>query len=386
MKKKFIKLEPIEFINEARDMREITCVNEMGLFDVLVVAKGSSKKVLKQDFYELHTLITRPFKFVPNSINRILSVFIWAKYIRNLKADVISAHDIIALLIAYISTLFSFDKAKLVYDSHEFELARNSKRSKFSNFFIKHTEKFLMNRCSFSIMVNDSIADEVQRIHKLKTRPVVIRSVQNYVEIDNDVIKKQRMAFNSTYNFNQDDFIILYHGFITDGRGIENLIKSIQNTFGVKCIILGFGEDFYIENLKNLILELSLEDKVFFHSAVSPDKLWKYVGAVDAGIVMIDNICLSYYYSLPNKFFQNIQAHTPIIGSNFPEIKRIIDEYEIGITCSPDSPDLLSEAIMSLKNNKEMYYIYKSNLLKASKELCWENEKKILEQAYRNIF
>ena len=52
-----------------------------------------------------------------------------------------------------------------------------------------------MKRCAFSIMVNDSIADEVQQIHKLKERPIVVRSTPNNWQIDSKACKKVREEF-----------------------------------------------------------------------------------------------------------------------------------------------------------------------------------------------
>jgi len=383
--KKFVKLVPIEFINEARDYRELQAVHEIGNINIIVVAKGIKDEVVKQKFYELHTLTTRPLKFVPVKINRIISFFLWARYIRNLKADIISCHDILALAIAYISSLFSYKKPKLVYDAHEFEFGRNSKRSKFTSFCVVMAEHFLIKRCVFSIMVNDTIADAVQELYNLQQRPLVVRNMQNYVEVDEIVVKLQRERYNTLFHFNEDDFLVLYHGAIMNGRGIENIIEAIVDTKGIKCIILGFGDDTYRQSLKRLIAKNQLEDIVVFHDAMPQDELWKYVGAVDAGIVMIDNICLSYYYSLPNKFFQNVQAHTPVIGSNFPEIKRMIEKYNIGLVCKADSPEALREAIIRLKDDKALYDNFKDNVKKAAKELCWENEKNILIDAYKAI-
>ncbi len=385
MSTKFVKIVPGFFANETRDLREIKCVHEMTNSDVIVVAKGEKNNILQFGFYELHTRTTRPVRFLPGVINRFIAFFSWIIYVKSLKADVISAHDIIALGIAYLSSVFSFRTTKLVYDSHEFEIGRNSKRSRLSTFLIKHVEKFLMKKCVFSIMVNDTIADQVQQIHKLKKRPIVVRSVQPYIEIDTQVTKKQRELFNRQFGFQPDDFIVMYHGAITNGRGIENIIKSIKNTSGVKCVILGFGENNYISNLKNMILDLGLQTKVFFHEAVPSDELWKFVGAVDTGLVMIENSCLSYYYSLPNKFFQNIQAHTPIIGSNFPEMERLVDKYKIGMVCKPEDPESLASAIVELKSDQNAYSNYKKNLILAARDLCWESEKEILKQAYSEV-
>ncbi len=385
MTKKFVKLLVGEFVNETRDLREINCIKEIGTMDIVVVAKGEKNSILSHDFYELHTRITRPLRILSNSINQFISFWLWVRYIRTLNADIISAHDIIALGIAYCSSLFSASHPKLIYDSHEFEMGRNSDRSKSLSFLIRYLERFLMKKCAFSIMVNDTIADEVQRIHKLKVRPLVIRSVQEYIEVDSNLIREQRKVFSKRFNFESDDFLVMYHGAIMDGRGIENIIQALGRVSGVKCVILGFGEESYLEHLKKMIFELNLQTKIFFHPAVPHSELWKLVGAADAGIVMLDNICLNHYYSLPNKFFQNIQAHTPIIGSDFPEVKRLIDKYKIGVICKPGDPDLLAKTILKLKDDKGAYKTYKENLLSASKELCWENEKVILMNAYRRI-
>ena len=383
--KKFVKLVPVEFINTTRDYRELQVLREIGDINIIVVAKGACNNIVEHDFYTLHTLTTRPLKFIPIKLNRIVSFFLWARYIRKLKADIISCHNIIALAIAYISTLGRRCKPKLIYDSHEFELGLKTYEKHIKYVVGKYTENFLMKHCIFSMMVNDSIADEVRKIHQLKERPIVVRNIPNYKKVDENIIQQQREQYNTLFHFNENDFIVLYHGAIMNGRGIENIITAIANTTGVKCIILGFGDDTYIQSLKRLIAKNQLGDIVVFHDAVPQDELWKYVGAVDVGVVALDNICLNHYYCLPNKFFQNIQAHTPIIGCDFPEIKRIIEKYDIGLVCKADSPAALRESIICLKDDKVMYNSFKENLKIAAKELCWENEKKVLIDAYKAI-
>ena len=77
---------------------------------------------------------------------------------------------------------------------------------------------------------------------------------------------------------------------------------------------------------------------------------------------------------------------TPIIGSNFPEIENIIEGYQIGLCCEPSDYVQISQSIELMKSDKIKYTIYKNNLLKAKKELCWENQKNTLFEAYNQIF
>jgi glycosyltransferase involved in cell wall biosynthesis len=323
-------------------------------------------------------------------INRLLSLATWAVYVRKLRADCISGHDIIGIYTGWFSTWFMPKKKKpfLVYDSHEFEIGRNidGKRGKVEGWLIAHAEKFLMKKCAFSIMVNDSIADEVQRIHKLKERPIVVRNIPKYWHIDEAVCQKQRSEFYKALHVHENTFIAMYHGGITVNRGIENFIKAIARTEDAVGVILGNGQDDYIRKLKDLAVSHHVADRILFHPAVPIDELWEYVGATDVGIIVVPIVFKSYYYGLGNKFFENIQSMTPIICNNTPEMANIIRKYDIGLTVDPPG-DLagLIKAMMTMRTDKELYARCKHNLIQAKKDLCWENESEILKKAYQKI-
>ena len=100
---------------------------------------------------------------------------------------------------------------------------------------------------------------------------------------------------------------------------------------------------------------------------------------------MIEGQAKSYYFSLPNKFFESIQSLTPIVASNFPEMKRIIDFYQIGLTCDPLDADAIHQCVEKMREDKAFYTECKENLKLAKSDLCWEKEKKVLEEAFKEI-
>ncbi|MDE6887965.1 MAG: glycosyltransferase, partial [Eubacterium sp.] len=227
-KKLVLKIALSVWKNASRDKRELGVVKELGA-DVLVMAKGEKSGILEQvDGFDVYRMSTRPLgEHMPVVINRIVSVFTWVRQIRKISPQVISGHDLPGLFIGYLYSVSVSKKRKpkLVYDSHEFELGRNANRSRAVSLAILHLERFLIKRCAFSIMVNDSIADEVQRIHRLKRRPIVVRSIPENWTIDDKVCQETREKLLNTAGKSGGGILLMYHGMVCSGRGIENLIR-----------------------------------------------------------------------------------------------------------------------------------------------------------------
>jgi glycosyltransferase involved in cell wall biosynthesis len=319
--------------------------------------------------------------------NRIVSSFLWAHSAGIINADIISGHDLNGLFIGYMSNILKPKgrKAYLIYDSHEFEIGRNAKRNKLQIWWITHLERFLIKRCAFSIVVNDTIADEVQRIHKLKRRPIVVRSTPNLWHVDETVTQQIHAEFCMQLNIPQNSFIVMYHGAIMSNRGIETLIQLVKVNPNIYIVILGFGEAEYMDNLKKIAVDTGVEKRITFHPAVPLEELWKYVGAADVNVILGVQKVKSYYYGLPNKLFEIIQSLTPIIASKFPEMERIIEKYSIGLTCDPENLKEINICIERMRTDKSFYAKCKENLKRAKQELCWEKEKHILIREYQNL-
>ena len=389
MKKKVVKICIDPWKNASRDKRELSACRELGL-EPLVMAKGDIQDWYREDEvagFRVLRFSTRPFgEKVPKPVSWIATIISWAWCARKLKPSVISGHDIVALTIGWLSTvgLPKQNRPALVYDSHEFELGRNAKRSKLHLFCLKYLERFLMKRCAFSIMVNDAIADEVQKIHNLKERPVVVRSTPNYWEVDSEQCSEIRRDFERAMNSPRET-MLMYHGGLMRGRGIEMLLQVVEMNPNVCAVILGNGESGYVEELKTLAGKLAVTDRVLFHPAVPIEELWKYVGASDIGMVTVPAVARSYYFMLPNKFFENIQSEVPVICSDFPAIAPIVNSYDIGLACDPTDINQINNCVEKMRTDKALYNQCKENTKRAKYELCWEKEKTALKEAYREV-
>ena len=387
-RKLVLKIAANTWENASRDIRELSVVQELGA-DVLVMAKGDKSGIQeKVRGFSVYRMSTRPLgKYFPKGINRIVSVFTWAYQVKKIKPDVISGHNLVPLFIGWLSFCFQKEKnrPKLVYDSHEFTIY-DGEKTRLQMFFTKCLEGFLIRKCAFTIEVNDLIADEVQRIHKLNIRPVVVRNIPEKWEVDPVVCQEVRKQIMSSFEGGgKEYFLLMYHGGVMPDRGIERLIYLVSINPELAAIILGDGEEPYIKSLKKRVQKLLVSDRICFYRAVPQTELWKYVGAADLGMILASSIKRNYLYSLPNKFFENIQSETPVVCPNYPAMKQIIKHFGNGVVCNPIKLSEINHCVEQLRTNPKLYQKYKTNTKIAKEILCWENEKKILKKAYAEL-
>lgn len=386
--KRVLKICVNTWENASRNKRELSVCRELGM-EAVVMAKGAPGDSFREetvDGFKVYRFSTRPLGTARwlNVPNRILSLLIWGRNARKFHADIITGQNLPGLFVGYLSNLGNPHKARLVYDSLEFEIGRIGRRTRLQTWGITHLERFLMKRCAFSIMVNDSIADEVQHIHRLKARPVVARSVPPCWELDPAETARVRGTFLRELGLPENGFLVIYHGAVVPDRGIENMLRAAAITPGIGTLVLGnAGNPAYLESLRTLCNTLGIADRVLFHPAVSLDALRNYVGAADAEVSVGSGLrSKSYFLSLPNKFFEAIQSLTPLVASDFPEMGKIIRQYGIGIPVDPEEPEEIAAAIRRLRDDREFCAACKENLKHAKEELCWEKEKLALKNAY----
>jgi len=123
---------------------------------------------------------------------------------------------------------------------------------------------------------------------------------------------------------------------------------------------------------------------VVFLGKIDPASLLNYTVQADAGISLEEDLGLNYRYALPNKLFDYIQAGIPVLVSDLPEMKSVVETFNIGLVSDARTPEVLASFFMQVLYNEEKRALWKSNLEKAANELCWENEEKKLMALYKN--
>ncbi|SHK13842.1 glycosyltransferase [Epilithonimonas mollis] len=259
----------------------------------------------------------------------------------------------------------------LVFDSHEIFTEMPTIQGRWVKKIWKTIEKTFVPKIKRMITASDSYADWFVKEYRIK-RPVVVKNLPRKLKFE-----------GTSENFKK---IILYQGWLNYSRGVDKAILAMQFIENAELWIAGCGPaeaDYH-----KIADENQLNHKVRFMGKLSPDELRKITPKADVGISIEENNGLSYYYSLPNKISDYIQARVPVVVSDFPEMKKIVSTFGVGEIIENHSPEHLAEKLKIVLGKGKAAYLHQLNV--AADELCWENEENkiliIFSDAGKEIF
>jgi glycosyltransferase involved in cell wall biosynthesis len=237
----------------------------------------------------------------------------------------------------------------------------------------KKIEDYIFPKLKYVYAVNDSIAKLYHAEYGNDVK--VLRNVP-YRKEEREPFSKKKIGIRAGQK------VILYQGAVNVDRGLEEAImamKFVQED--AVLVIIGTGDIF--EELKQLVFNEGLTDRVIFTGQVPFPELHGYTLMADIGISIEKDVGINYHYCLPNKFLDYIQAGIPVLVSPLPEMKAIVDKYEIGAFLESHDPEVLAAQFDRMLHDGETLIRYRINERRAASELCWENEEGILETIIR---
>lgn len=298
------------------------------------------------------------------------------KLVRKEPADIYHAHDLNTLPVAYWAKKKM--GGKLVYDSHELYV-ETSGISSLEKLISKILERVLIRRSNRVITVNRSIANELAKRYKVPPPTVIM----NCPKIDCTEKTPGDNPLRRELGLDSETPLILYQGGYSPNRGLQNLIMSAHYLSKVIIVLMGWGK--LEQELKDLTKTEGLSERVRFTPPVSTQELLYYTASATLGVIPYQFVGLNNYYSSPNKLFEYMAAGLPVAGSDFPELKKVIEGYKLGKTFNPDEPEDIAEAINYVLSDKERYNEMKKNALRAAKVFNWENESRKLLEIYKRL-
>ncbi|MFN8291646.1 MAG: glycosyltransferase [Chitinophagaceae bacterium] len=281
------------------------------------------------------------------------------------KMDAICAIDLDTILpCLHISR---WKKIPRIYDAHELftGLKEVATRPRILKAWTR-IEKKAVPQFRLGYTVSESIAEEFRKRYGVQ-----------YATIRNVPVPYELPAVGHPEKF------ILYQGAVNEARGFEMLIPAMKRV-KAKLVICGDGN--FMPQLKELIRANAVEDKVELKGMMAPAALRTFSPSACIAVAVPENTGINQYLALPNKFFDYLQAGLPQVTVNYPEYRRLNQQYEVAVLLDELLPEKIAAALNNLLEDDVLFKRLKENCMLARQEWHWGKEEKKLLAFYQSVF
>ncbi|WP_167784719.1 glycosyltransferase [Ramlibacter rhizophilus] len=289
-------------------------------------------------------------------------------------ADVYVAHDLPMLPVGVRAK--QRHAARLVYDSHE--LYAEQEFSAREQHAWKRVEASNIGEADAVITVNPSIARELEQRYRLSR----VHVLYNAEKAREAAVGDKR--FHQVFGLPAQARVLLFQGGLSAGRHIEALVRAMRRVRSshVHLVVLGDGG---IKPQLERIVATGLSARVHLHDAVPQSELLAWSAAADAGIIPYQATCLNNYYCTPNKLFEFIAAGIPVLASDLPEIRAIVEGHGIGRVADMADEERIAVAIDAFFSDPGALRQWQLAATRAREVVNWDVEGRKLVEIFKAL-
>jgi len=228
----------------------------------------------------------------------------------------------------------------------------------------------MLPACHLRYTVSQSLVEEFARVYG-----------QSFELIRNMANLQPTIEFQEQFPGLPENDYLVFLGAVNRGRGLEELLEALTERDEILVII---GEGDVSSEIRALVRQLDLSRRVFFTGKILPEQARMILKNARAGINLLRDEGLSYRYSLANKFFDYVHAGIPQICIDFPEYRKLMEEFRVGLLTSLEKENIWI-CLDQLKDST-IWNQLSSEAVKAKDFWNWQQESRHLQAMYQDLF
>ncbi|GAB5046713.1 glycosyltransferase family 4 protein [Thermodesulfovibrio sp. TK110] len=284
----------------------------------------------------------------------------------------------------------------------------NSSKAKKCLIFLRHIKlaRFLLNFKKFFKMPMIFEVHEIFYLNKKKQANLKQTEIEIYKNmdalicisfklkeflIDNFKINEKKISVvhdavrNEWFKIKKDheNSYICYTGSLYQWKGVDILISAMKYLPDEKLLIIGGGDR--LNELKKLVMEEDISNRVIFTGYVPHSLIPEYLSK--AKIAVLPNVAEGpSQFSSPLKLFEYMAAGIPIVASDLPVFKEVLQNEETAIFFETGNPKALADAIKKVLDSKELAEKLSKNAKKNAENYTYEKRAEKIYIALMEIF
>jgi glycosyltransferase involved in cell wall biosynthesis len=222
-----------------------------------------------------------------------------------------------------------------------------------------------------TIAVSNAVAREFKAIGVQEEQ---ISIIPNGIDLEEFKHMPDGKNFKKRLNIKENERMALSIGRLEEVKGFHHLIMALakmrEKTAPIKLVIAG-PEFNYGQQLRKLVAETKMEDKVIFYGPVNGREKLEALAATDVAIIS------SIYEGFSIFLLEAMAAGKPIIATKTGVAQELIQNGKNGFLINPGNVKELSEKITEILNNNRLSSLMDQESRNTANAFDW---KKIAEQ------
>lgn len=339
-------------------------------YEVHLVAPGAPTAVCDGVF--VHG-VSNDCSFRPARMTR--TVFLVLKKALEVDASVYHFHDPELIFAGVILKLFG---KKVIYDVHEDVpqlvlsrqyIPRHLKRA--LSHGVNLVEKSLSAFLDYIVTATEAIE------HNFKPYNKNTCTVKNYLSLKSmDLVQSPPPEDDGTFR-------LIFIGVIYNERGISQAVAALNllQDFPVEFLVYGPVKEEYLEELRRQDVHLKMK----YGGVLAYPEIFPALQGASAGYIC-DLPFKRHMEGLPVKLFDYMASGLPVIASDFPLWREIVEGNNCGICVDPLRPEQIAQAVRDLHADSALRAEMGRNGLKGvTEKYNWELESAKLRGVYAEL-
>jgi len=229
-----------------------------------------------------------------------------------------------------------------------------------------HWTKRSLDQATHIATVSQFSKNELKRIYHIPDEKIslVYNGIDTNIKINTKGIPKTLKKFKITKPY------FLYLGTLKPNKNIPLILKAFKDflkTDQSHQLVIAGKKGWLFDEIFQTTKDLKLKDQVIFTDYISEEEKWQLYSKATCSLLP------STYEGFGIPALESMLVNTPIIASNIPPLKEVIQEK--GLFINPHKKEELTNAMHQMVKNRQKY---QKGLIAQAKKFTWKNSAKQL--------